>query len=51
VAVSAWNFLRGRDLDVFSRSARIALPVTLVATFATATVGHFPGTLMEDQQP
>jgi cytochrome bd ubiquinol oxidase subunit I len=31
LAVSAWNLLRGRHVEVFSRSARLILPITLAA--------------------
>jgi cytochrome d ubiquinol oxidase subunit I len=51
LAICAWNFLRGRHLDVFGSTARLALPITLVAALLTAGVGHFQGTLMVKQQP
>ncbi|MDO8213584.1 cytochrome ubiquinol oxidase subunit I [Conexibacter sp. CPCC 206217] len=51
LGVCAWRMLR-RDADpVWSRSARLALPIVLVAAFGTAVSGHFQGMLMEDQQP
>ena len=37
--------------DVFSRSARVALPFTLVAALATGRFGHAQGMLMDEQQP
>jgi cytochrome d ubiquinol oxidase subunit I len=51
LAVSAWNLMRGRHIDVFSRSARVVLPITLVAAIGVAGVGHGQGVLMEKQQP
>jgi cytochrome d ubiquinol oxidase subunit I len=51
LAVSAWNLLRGRHVEVFSRSARIVLPITLAAAIGVAGVGHGQGVLMEKQQP
>jgi cytochrome d ubiquinol oxidase subunit I len=51
LAICAWHFLRGRHLDVFGATARLALPITLVAALLTAGVGHFQGTLMVKQQP
>ena len=43
--------MRGRNIDVFSRSVRMVLPLTLVAAVATGAFGHAQGTLMEKQQP
>lgn len=56
LGVSAWKLLRGRrdagEPDpVWSRSARKALPMTLVAVLLTMVAGHFQGMLMEEQQP
>jgi cytochrome bd ubiquinol oxidase subunit I len=51
LGVSAWSLLRGKHVDVFERSARLVLPITLVAAIATAGTGHFQGVLMTDQQP
>ncbi len=55
LGVSAWKLLRGRrsgEADpVWSRSARKALPMTLVAVLLTMVAGHFQGMLMEEQQP
>jgi cytochrome bd ubiquinol oxidase subunit I len=51
LAVSAWQLRRGHEVDLFTRSARIALPVACVGAIATSGVGHFQGTLLEDQQP
>jgi len=51
LAVAAFGLLRRRDLDVWSRSMRLALPITLTAVVATMGVGHFMGTLLTEQQP
>ncbi len=51
LGISALGLLRGRNHDVFARSVRLALPVTLVAAIATGAFGHAQGTLMEEQQP
>jgi cytochrome d ubiquinol oxidase subunit I len=51
LAVSCWNLLRKRHVDVFSRSARVVLPIAAVAALGTASFGHFQAILMERQQP
>jgi cytochrome d ubiquinol oxidase subunit I len=51
LAVCAFGMLRGRDLPVWSRTARLALPITLVAAIGTAGVGHFMGVHLEEAQP
>ena len=51
LGISALGLLRGRNHDVFSRSVRMALPLTLAAAVATGLFGHAQGTLMETQQP
>ncbi len=51
LAVCAYKLLRGHDVDVFRRSARVALPITAVAAIATAAAGHGQGVLMYEQQP
>jgi cytochrome d ubiquinol oxidase subunit I len=51
LGISALGLMRGRNHDVFSRSIRLVLPVTLVAAIATGAFGHAQGTLMEKQQP
>ncbi len=50
-AVSAWHLLRGRHVDVFSRSLRLAVPIVLAATVATSVVGHYQGMLLVREQP
>ena len=51
LGISALGLLRGRNADVFSRSVRLVLPLTLVAAILTGAAGHAQGTLMEEQQP
>ncbi|MBJ7472002.1 MAG: cytochrome ubiquinol oxidase subunit I, partial [Solirubrobacteraceae bacterium] len=58
LAVSAWHLYRERRVqrgpehhDVFLKSAKLSLTVMLVASLATAVVGHFNGQLMTEQQP
>jgi cytochrome bd ubiquinol oxidase subunit I len=51
LGISAFGLLRGRSREVFSRSARAVLPLTLLAAIATGAFGHAQGTLMEKQQP
>ena len=48
IAVSAWHLLRRSEMDVFSRSMRIALPGVAVAVLLTMVVGHFQGNLLDD---
>lgn len=50
-AVSAWHIRRGDTSGIFSNALKIALPALAVASVLTATVGHFNGVLMTDQQP
>ncbi len=51
LGISAWGLLRGRDVDLYSRSARLVLPLTLAAAILTGASGHGQGQLMERQQP
>ncbi len=51
LGISALGMLRGRNVDVLSRSARAVLPLTLVAAIATGAFGHSQGVLMTKQQP
>jgi len=51
LAVSAWQLLRRRDVDIFRPCATIALGAVLAATVATSLVGHYQGVLLEKQQP
>jgi cytochrome d ubiquinol oxidase subunit I len=51
LAVSAWQLLRGHDVEAFRRSAAMAVVVTFTGALATGLVGHFQAQLMTDQQP
>jgi cytochrome d ubiquinol oxidase subunit I len=51
LAISAFALLRGRSNEVYSRSVRMVLPLTLAAAVMTGAFGHAQGTLMETQQP
>ena len=51
LAVSALALVRGRGSDVYVRSIKAVLPLTLAAAIATGAFGHAQGVLMEKQQP
>jgi cytochrome d ubiquinol oxidase subunit I len=51
LGISAWHLLRGRDTELFRRSATTALVVTLVAAVGVAFSGHLQAQLMTEQQP
>jgi cytochrome d ubiquinol oxidase subunit I len=51
LAVAAWHLLRGRDVELFSPVAAMAVRIGLVAALAAATFGHFQGVLAFRQQP
>ena len=51
LGISAWYLIRHRETEMFKRSAKVAIGVAVVATFATLIVGHFNGQLMTRQQP
>jgi cytochrome d ubiquinol oxidase subunit I len=51
LAISAFGLLRGRSNEVYARSLRMVLPLTLGAAILTGAFGHAQGTLMEKQQP
>jgi len=40
LGISAWHILRGNQVEVFAKSARIALIFTAVASVLAATTGH-----------
>jgi cytochrome bd ubiquinol oxidase subunit I len=40
LGISAWNLLHKHNVDMFKRSARIALVFAAIASLATATTGH-----------
>ncbi|HEX9122607.1 MAG TPA: cytochrome ubiquinol oxidase subunit I [Actinomycetota bacterium] len=51
IGVSAYHLLRKRDPDLFLRSTRIALVVTLVASVGIAFTGHWQAQQMTKYQP
>ena len=51
LGVTAWHLARRNEVDVFGMTARLVIPAVCVATILGATVGHFQGMLLEDQQP
>jgi len=51
VGICGWNLRRRRHVEVFSRSVRLALPLTLVAVIVTLGFGHGQALLMDTQQP
>jgi cytochrome d ubiquinol oxidase subunit I len=51
IGVCGWSLLRGRRNEVYSRSLRLVLPLTLVVAVACGLFGDSQGRLMEKQQP
>jgi len=51
LAVSAWFLLRGREVELFNRSARLVLPPLAVITVLTIGFGDGQARLLEHQQP
>jgi cytochrome d ubiquinol oxidase subunit I len=51
LGVSCYHLLRGKEVELAGRCARIALVVTAAAAITTAGVGPSMGILLEDQQP
>jgi cytochrome d ubiquinol oxidase subunit I len=51
IGICGWSLLRGRRDEVYSRSMRLALPITLAVGLATAGFGHGQAILMDTQQP
>ena len=51
IGISGWNLLRRRNVEFFSRSMRLMLPITLVTVVLTLGFGHGQALLMQDQQP
>jgi len=49
--VSAFNFLKKRDLDFYKRSMQIALIVGLISTVGIAFSGHSQSTYLVEAQP
>src|SRR5215469_11237126 len=51
IAVSAWHVARRSQLDVFRRTLRLGLAITLAAGIASAVTGDVQARLMDSQQP
>lgn len=51
LAISAYHLLKRQNVDVFSRSLRIALVFAAVGTVFSATSGHAAAQLARDDQP
>ncbi|WP_182904867.1 cytochrome ubiquinol oxidase subunit I [Microbispora sp. H13382] len=51
IGVSAWQLARKRETDLFRKSARAALVVTLAASAGVALSGHWQAQIMTQQQP
>lgn len=49
--ICAWHLLRKNEVEVFSASMKMVLPILAVSAVATIGVGHFNGVLMTEQQP
>jgi cytochrome bd ubiquinol oxidase subunit I len=51
LGVSGWQLLRGRHVEAFTRSARLAAGVALVCTVLVIVTGDLQARLMDTQQP
>ncbi|MGD0197353.1 MAG: cytochrome ubiquinol oxidase subunit I [Solirubrobacteraceae bacterium] len=51
VGISAWQLYRKRHVEIFSRSAKMALPIGLVAVILSGIFGDGQGRLLEQEQP
>ena len=51
LAVCAYHMLKGRDVEFFSKSAKVVIPFVIFGSVATMIVGHFDAQLMTKQQP
>jgi cytochrome d ubiquinol oxidase subunit I len=51
LGISSWHLWRQRNVELFRRSAAVALAVTLVFSIVVAFTGHFQAQLMTEQQP
>ena len=51
LGVSGWQLLRGRDVEAFTRSARLAAGVALACTVLVMVTGDLQARLMDTQQP
>jgi cytochrome bd ubiquinol oxidase subunit I len=51
LGISAWHLVAGKNVELFSRAARIGLIVTAVSSIATATTGHTQAQYTARSQP
>ncbi len=51
LGISAWHLIRGSRVEMFSRSARIALVFTAVSSLTVATSGHSQAQQTAKEQP
>lgn len=51
VGISAWNYLKKRDLDFFKRSMTIGLIIGMVSSLGIAFSGHSQSTYLMSAQP
>ncbi|TVR30244.1 MAG: cytochrome ubiquinol oxidase subunit I, partial [Nitriliruptor sp.] len=51
LGVSAWYLLRGRDVEVFTPSARVAVTIAVVTSIGVAFVGHEQAQHLTEAQP
>jgi cytochrome bd ubiquinol oxidase subunit I len=51
LGICAWHLIAGRNIEIFSRAARIALLVTGVSSIAAATTGHSQAQYTARSQP
>lgn len=51
LGVSAWHLVRKNEVDVFSRSVKLAAPFTLVMALLVAFAGHHQGMVVAKYQP
>jgi cytochrome d ubiquinol oxidase subunit I len=51
LGVSAWHLIRNRNDSTFSRTARVAVVISLISGLGVAFSGHIQGQVMTKQQP
>jgi cytochrome d ubiquinol oxidase subunit I len=51
LGVSGWQLLRGRNVEAFTRSARLAAGMALVSVIGVIVTGDLQARLMDTQQP
>lgn len=51
IGISAWNYLKKRDLDFYKRSMNIALIIGIISTIGVALTGHLQSQYLVEAQP